>query len=240
MRARLTGVATAWRRLIVSWLLVAAPIVQAVEAPRRAVAPNPTIIAIVDVETTGLDPAHHEMVDLGAVYLLHDGRELGRFFVRIHPPHPDRLDPGAAAVNGYSPARWRSLDAVDEAEAVQQWRRFHERMMRAAQAPVVPHDPASPPVTVTFAALNAWFDQSFTDALLRRHGSSWRELFHYQILDLPSMAWAQGARELGGAALAARYGLEPETRDPLRHTGESGVEFNLALYRAMLQAAPSP
>jgi len=213
---------------------------QAASPTPRFDPPRPMIIAIVDVETTGLDPAHHEMVDLGAVYLLHDGRELGRFFVRIHPPHPDRLDPGAAAVNGYSPSRWRSLDAVDEAEAVRQWRGFHERMMRAVQAPVVPHDPASPPVTVTFAALNAWFDQSFTDALLRRHGSSWRELFHYQILDLPSMAWAQGARELGGAALAARYGLEPETRDPLRHTGESGVEFNLALYRAMLQAAPSP
>jgi hypothetical protein len=94
--------------------------------------------------------------------------------------------------------------------------------------------------TVTFAALNAGFDQSFTDALLRRHGSSWRELFHYQILDLPSMAWGQGARELGGAALAVRYGIEPETRDPLRHTGESGVEFNLALYRATLKAAASP
>jgi hypothetical protein len=157
-----------------------------------------------------------------------DGRELGRFFVRIHPPHPERLDPGAAAVNGYSPERWLTLGAVDESEAVRQWRAFHDQMARAGGA------------TVTFAALNAWFDQSFTDALLRRHGSSWRALFHYQILDLPSMAWGLGARELGGAALAARYGIEPETRDPLRHTGESGVEFNLALYRAMLKAAASP
>jgi DNA polymerase III epsilon subunit-like protein len=190
--------------------------------------PRPMIIAIVDVETTGLDPAHHEMVDLGAIYIRPDGRELGRFFVRIHPPHPERLDPGAAAVNGYSPERWRTLGAVDESEAVRKWRAFHDQMARVGGA------------TVTFAALNAGFDQSFTDALLRRHGSSWRELFHYQILDLPSMAWGQGARELGGAALAVRYGIEPETRDPLRHTGESGVEFNLALYRATLKAAASP
>ena len=209
-------------------LLVISAVVQATEVPVRSALPGPTIIAIVDVETTGLDPSHHEMVDLGALYVRPDGHELGRFFVRIHPPHPERLDSGAAAVNGYSIARWRTLGAVDEAEAVRQWRAFHDQMARASGA------------TVTFAALNAGFDQSFTDALLRRHGSSWRELFHYQILDLPSMDWGQGARELGGAALAARYGLEPETRDPLRHTGESGVEFNLALYRAMLQGAVSP
>ncbi len=209
-------------------LLVTSAVVQATEVPVRSAPPGPTIIAIVDVETTGLDPSHHEMVDLGALYVRPDGQELGRFFVRIHPPHPERLDPGAAAVNGYSPARWRTLGAVDEAEAVRQWRAFHDQMARAGGA------------TVTFAALNAWFDQSFTDALLRRHNSSWRELFHYQILDLPSMAWGLGARELGGAALAARYGLEPETRDPLRHTGESGVEFNLALYRAMLQGGVRP
>ncbi len=209
-------------------LFVISAVVQATEVPVRSALPGPTIIAIIDVETTGLDPSHHEMVDLGALYVRPDGQELGRFFVRIHPPHPDRLDPGAAAVNGYSPARWRTLGAVDEAEAVRQWRAFHDQMARASGA------------TVTFAALNAWFDQSFTDALLRRHNSSWRELFHYQILDLPSMAWGLGARELGGAALAARYGLEPETRDPLRHTGESGVEFNLALYRAMLQGGVRP
>ena len=228
MRVRLAGVATVWRRLVVSWLLIATSIVQAMDAPRHAGPPDPSIIAIVDVETTGLDSAHHEMVDLGAIYIRPDGRELGRFFVRIHPPHPERLDPGAAAVNGYSPERWLTLGAVDESEAVRQWRAFHDQMARAGGA------------TVTFAALNAWFDQSFTDALLRRQGSSWRALFHYQILDLPSMAWGLGARELGGAALAARYGIEPETRDPLRHTGESGVEFNLALYRAMLMAAASP
>ena len=105
MRVRLAGVATMWRRLVVSWLLIATPIVQAMDAPRRAVPTDPSIIAIVDVETTGLDPAHHEMVDLGAIYIRPDGRELGRFFVRIHPPHPERLDPGAAAVTGYSSER---------------------------------------------------------------------------------------------------------------------------------------
>lgn len=182
----------------------------------------PAIIALVDVETTGLDPTHHEMVDLGAVYVRHDGEVLGRFFVRILPPHPERLDAGAAAVNGFDLARWRAGNAVDEAEAVRRWQAFHAQVSDGAP--------------VAFGAFNAWFDQAFTDALLRRHGSSWRALFHHQILDLPSMAWGQGARDLANASLAVRYGIEPETRDPLRHTGQSGAEYNLELYRALLRA----
>lgn len=182
------------------------------------------VLAIVDVETTGLDPAHHEMIDLGAIYVDPSGHEIGRFFVRIHPPHPERLDPGAAAVNGYGAARWESLGAVEEAEAVRRWLAFHARTAGDRR--------------VIFTALNAWFDQAFTTALLARHGARWRDLFHYQVLDLPSMAWSQGARDLTGAGLAAYYGIEAETRDPLEHTGSSGVAFNLTLYRAIL-AAPA-
>ncbi len=185
-----------------------------------AEAPLQQVLAIVDVETTGLDPAYHEMADLGAIYVDEQGRELGRFFVRIHPPHPERLDPGAAAVNGYSEARWRELGAVDEAEAVRRWLEFHAPIAEGRR--------------VVFTALNVWFDQAFTAALLARHGERWRDLFHHQVLDLPSMAWGQGARRLTGAELAAHYGIEAETTDPLRHTGASGVEFNLALYRAVI------
>lgn len=181
----------------------------------------PSLIALVDVETTGLDPAYHEMVDIGVVYLRHDGEVVGRFFARILPGHPERLDPGAATVNGFSVSRWRELGAVTEAEAVKKWQAVHNDLSRGQ--------------SVTFGAFNASFDLAFTDALLRRHGSSWRSLFHYQILDLPSMAWAQGARDLGNDALARRYGITAETHDPSLHTGETGVDFNLRLYRGILE-----
>ena len=211
------------RNLIPALLLTLA--LSAVAAHASAESQPEWVLAIVDVETTGLDPAHHEMVDLGAVYVDPDGRELGRFFVRIRPRHPERLDPGAAAVNGYSEARWRELGAVEEAEAVRRWLEFHAPLAAGHR--------------VIFTALNVWFDQAFTTALLARSGKRWRDLFHYQVLDLPSMAWSQGARDLTGAALAARYGIAAETRDPLAHTGSSGVEFNLMLYRAILATRPS-
>jgi DNA polymerase III epsilon subunit-like protein len=211
------------RRYVPALLLTLA--LSAVAVLARAESPPEWVLAIVDVETTGLDPAYHEMVDLGAIYVDPDGRELGRFFVRIRPRHPQRLDPGAAAVNGYSEARWHELGAVEEAEAVRRWLEFHATLAAGHR--------------VVFTALNVWFDQAFTTALLARNGKRWRDLFHYQVLDLPSMAWSQGARDLAGGALASRYGIAAETRDPLEHTGSTGVEFNLTLYRAILATRPS-
>lgn len=223
--AQLYGVARAAmiRRFVLALLLTLA--LSAVVADARAGSPPGSVLAIIDVETSGLDPAWHEMVDLGAIYVDPDGQELGRFFVRIRPQHPERLDPGAAAVNGYSEVRWRELGAVEEAEAVRRWLEFHAPLAAGRQ--------------VVFVALNVWFDQAFTTALLARNGKRWRDLFHYQVLDLPSMAWSQGARDLTGAALASRYGIAAETRDPLEHTGSTGVEFNLALYRAILATRPN-
>jgi len=51
-------------------------------------APGAFVLAIIDVETTGLEPGHHEMIDLGAIYTDLDGTELGRFFLCAHPPGP--------------------------------------------------------------------------------------------------------------------------------------------------------
>jgi hypothetical protein len=188
---------------------------------------------IVDVETTGLDPAFHDMIDMGVIYADLDGRELDRFFIRIMPAHPERLDPGAARVNGFSVERWWEVGAVDEAEAVRRFLAFHADVERRF--------PASRGGNRTwlFTAYNAWFDRGFLDALLRDHGSSTRSLFNYFQLDLPSLAWGVGAPHLKNADVAAALGLPDETRIPSDHTGMSGAEWNLAIYRAaMLKAAP--
>ena len=72
---------------------------------------------------------------------------------------------------------------------------------------------------------NAWLDQQ---------DQNWRELYHYFVLDLPSMAWSIGLRDLAGKPLAEQLGLEPETSDPLKHTGITGAESNVEVYRAIL------
>lgn len=189
-------------------------------------APEQWGLAIVDVETTGLDPGHHEMVDLGAIYVTLSGEELGRFFVRIMPEHPQRAGEIARSINGFSVARWQDLEAVAPAEAVRRFLEFHARFAGDRR--------------FVFTAYNAPFDRSFLDALLRRHGSAYDRLYLYFALDLPSMAFGAGTIALRNAEVAAAFGVAPETDDPLEHTGLSGADWNLALYRAMLQAGHGP
>lgn len=182
--------------------------------------PDAFVLAHVDIETTGLDPAFHEMTDIGMIYTDLEGRELGRLYVRIMPPHPERIDPGARAVNGFDVAYWRANGAVDEAEAARRILAFH-RDTAAGR-------------TVMFTAYNAWFDQGFLAAMLARNGAAWRDLFHYHVLDIPSMAWGQGLVQTRVSGVAAALGVAEETRVPLDHTGITGAEFNVSVYRALL------
>lgn len=195
------------------------------QAPWPASAPDGWGLAIIDVETTGLDPAYHEMIDLGAIYTTLDGEEIGRFFVRIMPDHPERAGEVARSINGFSEHRWPDLGALSPAEAVGAFLAFHEEM--SAQRRYI------------FTAYNAPFDRSFLDALLSAHGSSFGAHYTYFSLDLPSMAFGAGVRNLVNADVAAVFGLPPETADPLEHTGLSGAEWNLSLYRAMIARQPA-
>ena len=95
-------------------------------------------LAIIDVETTGLDPGHAEMIDIGAVYTDLDGNVLGRFFTRMMPPHPGRIHPGAAAVNGFSAERWQALGAPADPEcALDTLRGPQARRVAAARRPAM-------------------------------------------------------------------------------------------------------
>lgn len=178
-------------------------------------------LAIIDVETTGLDPAYDEMIDIGAVYTDLDGNELGSFFSRMMPPHADRVHPAAAAVNGYSKARWESLGAPSEAQAAAEFLDFHARTAGGRK--------------FIFVAYNTPFDKGFVDAWLKRNASSFDALYLYMPLDLPSVAWGLGYQVLGGRQLAAALGIPEETSDPLLHTGQTGAEWNVLVYRALLE-----
>lgn len=184
-------------------------------------APEQWRLAFIDIETTGLVPGYHEMIDLGVIVTDLAGEEVGRLFVRIQPDHPERLAPGAAAVNAFSADRWQQLGAVSPEAAVDSLVAFHTRTAAGRD--------------VLMVAYNATFDAAFLDHLFRSTGRSWRELYHYFILDLPSMAWSLGYRQLGGGALSEALGIVDETRVPEDHTGLTGAAFNAAVYRALQQ-----
>ena len=183
------------------------------------------LLVHIDVETTGLETGYHELIDVGVIVTTIDGDIVDRLFLRIMPDHPERLDPGAAAVNGFSVSRWRSLDALDAAEGASALNAFLLQYSTDHQ--------------LIFTAFNVGFDQRFIMHFLKSHNLAFNTFFHYMVLDLPSMAWALGAKSLSGDGIAAHFGIPAEVKDPMLHTGETGAAFNVALYQAMLRQISS-
>jgi len=186
-------------------------------------APDDWLLAFVDVETTGLVPGHHEMIDIGIVMTDLEGTELGELFIRIQPEHPDRTSDGARAVNAFDEKRWRELGALSADAAIDRMVRFHEGIARDRN--------------VLMVAFNSHFDASFLDHLFRSEERSWRELYHYFILDLPSMAWSLDIRNLTGSSVSSLLDLEDEPHVAHLHTGITGARLNARIYRALLAYA---
>ena len=67
-------------------------------------------IVVVDLETMGLEPQNHDIIDIGAIKLDQDFNEYERFGARIHPRRPFNFQPEALAVNGYNAEDW--LDSL--------------------------------------------------------------------------------------------------------------------------------
>jgi DNA polymerase III alpha subunit (gram-positive type) len=209
----------------------APPFVRAAEearVPSTAPITKPAdwMLAIVDVETTGLVPGYNEMIDLGLVMTDLDGRVVDSLFLRIMPAHPERLSEGARRVNGFDAARWRREHALAPTAAVDSLVAFHRRV--AGARPVL------------LVAFNSQFDAAFLDHLFRSRGSSWRTLYHYFVLDIPSMAWALGYRDLANGALARRLGVADEPRVADEHTGITGAMLNVRIYQALRARGMTP
>ena len=83
-------------------------------------------------------------------------------------------------------------------------------------------------------AFNSQFDTAFVDHLFRSRDRSWRELYHYFVLDIPSMAWSLGFRGLTGSSISGILGVEDKPHVAKLHTGITGAQLNARIYRALL------
>ena len=191
-----------------------------------ATSPADWMLAIVDVETTGLVAGYHEMIDFGLVMTDLDGKVIDSLFLRIQPRHPERMSEGARRVNGFDAVKWKAMHALADTAAVDSLVRFHRRV--AGDRPVL------------LVAFNSQFDAAFLDHLFRTRGSSWRTLYHYFVLDIPSMAWALGLRDLTGHDLSQRLGVADEPRVADEHTGITGAMLNVRIYQALRARGMNP
>lgn len=187
--------------------------------------PEEWLLAFVDVETTGVTVGYHEMIDIGVILADLEGNEIDRLFLRVMPEHPERASKEAIAINGFSVARWKSLDAVSAEMAVQRLLSFHKSAADGRRILMVAH--------------NSQFDAAFVDFLLRSAGHRRDDIYYYYVLDIPSMAWSLGLRLLHGQRLADFFGIEDEPRTAMEHTGITGADLNLRMYRELLRYRPA-
>lgn len=188
--------------------------------------PDQWLMAHLDVETTGLVPGYHEMIDAGFVYTDLEGNVVDQLFVRIQPEFPERLSPGAQKVTGFDAAKWKERKALSTHDAIQRIFEFHNRVAAGKH--------------VLLTTFNSQFDTAFLDALLRRENRTWREMYHYFVLDIPSMAWSLGIRDLTYAGVTSRLSVQDEPHDTEDHTGIADAMLNVRIYQALLKLQPKP
>ena len=180
-----------------------------------------SLYAIVDVETTGLNPNYHEIIDIGIIIINQNLEIKGQYFSKVLPSFPERIDPIAQNINGFDLQRWTQEEAISEEELINQMNIFLNNYI-------------GKPI---FIAFNSWFDSGFVRNLLNEHNYKFNDWFDYRVLDIPSIALACGYFPTTpdfNEKLATLLEVQPETKDPLKHTGESGVNFNYALLRLLM------
>ena len=182
--------------------------------------PENWLLAFVDVETTGLKPGYHEMIDIGVILSDLEGKEIGRTFLRIMPAHPERAAQGAIDINGFSLKRWKKLGALQPSKTVDSLIRFHKKLAKEKN--------------ILMVAYNSQFDAAFIDHLFRSSGKNWRDIYYYYVLDIPSMAWSRGIHLLHGSKLSEYFGIPDEPHTPTEHTGMTGADLNFRLYKKII------
>ena len=184
-------------------------------------APEQWLMAHIDVETTGLLPGYNEMIDIGIVMTNLDGDILDSLFLRINPQHPERLAKRAFECNAFDPERWKELGALNPEAAVDSINSFHKKVAADKQ--------------VLMVAYNCQFDAAFLDNLFRSVNKTWRELYYYYILDIPSMAWGLGFKDLNSYQIMDYYDIPDEPHIAEQHTGITGAMVNVRIYRSLLR-----
>ena len=134
-------------------------------------------LAFVDLETTGLDPFRHEIIEIGIVLAEQRADLFGKLFleriaeheIRLKPEHIETADPKALEVCKYHERNWEN--AVAQKEGLQ-------KVSEILNGTV-------------FVAQNVGFDWTFLQKGGHDHGVNFDKIVHYHKMDLASMVFGK-------------------------------------------------
>ena len=151
-------------------------------------------LAITDIETTGLDPQSHEIIEIGLLVV--DPTTLkvrDKFEVKVKPEHSKTAVKKALAANGYNEKDWKRAWPLKDALEV-----YADKTRDAI-----------------FFSQNAYSEWAFIEEGFKK--TAVEDLMDYHRLDLFSIGWARRERfpslvKFSLASLAKYFALEPELK----------------------------
>lgn len=123
-------------------------------------------IAITDLETTGIDPRIHEIIEIGLILIdQHSFEIIDSLNLKIKPEHIETASINSLKINGYNAEDWKDSKCLKEAMEI------YSNMTSGA----------------LFCSHNVTFDWSFVSEAFRTTGVD--DKMDYHRLDLFTMAW---------------------------------------------------
>ncbi len=176
-------------------------------------------LAFIDIETTGLDPRKHEIIEIAVLRVSQEWTpenkpvfiEKSLWTTRIKPTHLETADTVSLKISGYTATLWKEAISIQEA--------LIEFAKKTEGAIMVAH--------------NVAFDAGFLDTHLALHEI--QNLMHYHRLDTVSMAYAK----LHNDPLVARYSLNELCKyfgivNENPHTAPADVRADFELFKKLI------
>lgn len=170
-------------------------------------------LVFVDIETTGLDPEIHEIIEISC--LIVDGEtfeEVGGFTEKIVPERIGLADPNAISISGYTQEGWQNARSLQE--VIQKF------------AGTVPGG--------IITGWNVAFDWSFLEHALKRLNIN--SDFDYHRLDVMSIAYGKlfpdlEVTELGLRKIAPKLGIEIDEK----HGAEKDIRATYEVFKKLMR-----
>lgn len=169
-------------------------------------------IAITDVETTGLDPATQEIVEIGLVVVNQQTLEiLDTLDIKVHPEHLETATEFALKLNGYNKPDWQNALTLQAAISL-----YGDKTKGAI-----------------FCAHNVTFDWSFISEAFKKTGV--KDQMDYHRIDLFTMAWMKfrtsGLEKFNMNEVAKYLGIPEE---PMPHRAINGTMTAYEVYKRLV------